>query len=526
MRRLCSRMSALVWLIAATLALVAVAGCTRESSPNAEDTITVAFWDDDGVLDLFVDQSSMYLVFLPLVARNADGELEGRLAERWEHSPDYQSWTVHLRQGVRWHDGVPVTAHDVKFTLDLLSGPVWLHTQPNAFTVTVLDDSTYTIEYHHQLADQVGKGSPLDPVTVYYPKHLLGQFDVNDDAYWDSVDSWFAHPVGNGPYRFVHYQPRIMMEFEANPDHYRGKPSIDRVILKFAETWATELLSGNVDVVNFATKPELLAVLGDDRFQAYHSINPRSNRLIAWNLRDELFSDATTRWALTMSINRAELHQILHMPAGLPIYDSPLTRNQYRRGEVPDPLPYDPERARQLLHEAGWRDDDGDGVLERNGRPFRFALLTPSSWPMKGGEAVYIQSQLRQVGIDVEVHTLENSLVVGRMRAGEFDAALTIQPPSFDSHLGILMFFGEESLIGYVNRDVVALLNELQSMVDPDEIDRIHRQLAPFLKADLPVTNLYPGVQTSVATRRVRGLSAPYRTDPVQYMDELWLEAP
>jgi peptide/nickel transport system substrate-binding protein len=503
---------------AGSLALAAL-GCTERPSTDRDSTITVAFFDSE-MIDLFSDQSSMYLVFLALVARNAYGELEGRLAEGWEHSPDFRTWTVHLRQGVRWHDGVPVTAHDVKFTLDLLSSPEWLHAQPGGFTVTVLDDSTYTIEYHHLLADQIGKGSPLDDYTVYYPRHLLQQFDRED---FDSWESWFSHPVGNGPYRFVRHEPRIMMEFEANPDFYRGKPSIERVVLKLADH-LTELLSGSVDVLSSARGQDLLTLSGDDRFQAYHSSSAGRNRVIAWNLRNELFRDASVRRALTLAIDRTELYQVLNMPAGLPIFDAPLSDGQYRRGEVPDPLPYDPEQARQLLHEAGWRDGDGGGVRERDGRPFRFTLLTPSGWPMQGGEPVYIQSQLRRVGITVEVQTMDWAVVTRRVTENQFDAALSIANASLDSPRGVLSFFGEESVIGYANRDVIALLEELKGTIHPDEVDRIYRQLARFVGADLPVTYLYPDTRSSVATQRVRGLSAPYRIDALMYMDELWLE--
>ncbi len=499
--------------------VVAALGCTRPPSADPDSTITVGFYEESMQL-MFSTESSMFLAFLPLVARNADGELEGRLAERWEHSPDYRSWTVHLRQGVRWHDGVPVTAHDVKFTLDLLATNAWLYAQPGGFSVTVLDDSTYTIEYHHQLADEIGKGSPLDGWTVYYPKHLLEHLDPEDHEGWDS---WFSRPVGNGPYRFVRYVPRIAMDFEANPDYYRGKPSIERVVLKFSEN-LVELLGGSVDVINFAQQRQLQALSGDDRFQSYYSSYARSNRVMAWNLRNELFRDASVRRALVLAIDRAELHQVLHMPAGLPIFDVPLSVGQYRRGEVPAPLPYDPERAKRLLHDAGWRDDDGGGVRKRDGKLFRFTLLTPSGYPMRGGEAVYLQSQLRRVGIDVEVQTMVLAAVRERMRASKFDAALTIQNASLDSDSGILATFGEESMIGYANPDVIALLNEMTKTIDPDEIDRIHQRLAPFFEADLPVAYLYPGVETSVATLRVRGLSSPYRADPLRYMDELWLE--
>ncbi len=512
-----------IQLSAGSLALAVAAGCARQPSTDPDNTLTVAWGlaDSGDLFDAFTDNSPMYLVFLPLVVRNADGELEGRLAERWEHSPDYRSWTVHLRQGIRWHDGVPVTAHDIKFTLDLLTTNEWLYARPGGFTVTVPDDSTYTIEYHHLRADEIGKGSPLDDYTIYYPRHLLQHLDPGD---FDSFFAWFTHPVGNGPYRYVRYLQQIMMEFEANPDYYRGKPSIERVVLKSTNAGVTELLSGNVDAVEYATQETLLALSGNDRFQAYHSSNPRHNRVIVWNLRNELFRDASVRRALTLAINRVELHQVLHMPAGLPIFDVPLSGGQYRRGEVPDPLPYDPERAKQLLDEAGWRDSNGDGVRERDGRPFQFTLLSPSGGPMRVGEDVYIQSQLRRVGIDVEIQTMGWSVVHDRLTTSEFEAALFYANASLDSPMGILPYFGEESFIGYANPDVIAPLNELLSTIDPDEIDRIYRQLAPNFEADLPITILYPGVQSSVAARRVRGLSTPFRASPLRYIDELWIE--
>jgi ABC-type transport system substrate-binding protein len=111
-----------------------------------------------------------------------------------------------------------------------------------------------------------------------------------------------------------------------------------------------------------------------------------------------------------------------------------------------------------------------------------------------------------------------------RVTASQFEAALFVANSSLDSPMGVLPFFGEESFIGYTNRDVIVLLNELQSTIDPNEIDRIHRQLAPIFEADLPVTFLYPNIGTSVASRRVQGLSTPFRADPVRYMDELWIE--
>jgi len=88
-----------------------------------ESSITVGVWGDEKILGPYWEVFAKFLVFHPLVWENEKGELEGRLATSWEHSPDYRTWTIHLRPDVKWHDGVPFTAHDVKFTMDLLAHP-------------------------------------------------------------------------------------------------------------------------------------------------------------------------------------------------------------------------------------------------------------------------------------------------------------------------------------------------------------------------------------------------------------------
>jgi len=135
-------------------------------------TITILYPGDETLLNHCEDWDLRLLVFLPLVSYNQDGEIEGRLAESWEHSPDYRNWTVHLRKDIRWHDGVPVTAHDIKFTLDLMMHPDVRWIQPDAHSITVLDDYAYTIK--HNLGPDY---SSVDDWSVYYPKHLLDDLD-------------------------------------------------------------------------------------------------------------------------------------------------------------------------------------------------------------------------------------------------------------------------------------------------------------------------------------------------------------
>jgi peptide/nickel transport system substrate-binding protein len=147
-----------------------------------------------------------------------------------------------------------VTAQDIKFTLDLRRKQ-----NPKEGSVEILDDYIFKVTYPEPK-------DGLDPLAVYYPKHLLEEFDPEEFYNWD----FWTHPVGNGPYRYVRHIPKAMVEVEANPDHYRGKPKIDRVILRFIENPITELMSGNIDAQGELSRLDLLAIENDSRFRSYY----------------------------------------------------------------------------------------------------------------------------------------------------------------------------------------------------------------------------------------------------------------
>ena len=490
---------------------------THRDSADESTTVTVLYPIDEYGLGPSQSTPAQYLVFLPLVARNVKGELEPRLARSWEHSPDYREWTIRLRTDVRWHDGVPVTAHDIKFTLDLFARPETLWGTTGAYDVTVLNDSTYQISFKKGL---YAVGSPLDDYNVYYPKHHLEGRDPADFYEWE----FWKHPVGNGPYRYVRTAPGIAIELEANPDYFRGKPAVERVVLKFGEGSLVELLSGNVDVLPYVSDVDLVKLKGEDRFEAYRWFNSARVKTIAWNHDHELFRDQRVREALTLAIDRRELYEVLNLPADLPVFDAPFTVDQFRRRDLPAGLSADPERASQLLEAAGWRDLDRNGVLERHGIEFRFDMQVPmggGAWTAQGSEkaAVYIEAQLRRVGVAMHIQTLEGLAARQRFETGDFQAA--IRDITYGSKSRV---FGEDSPLGYRDAEVIELLEEIEHTLDPDALDGLHRQLAVIFQRDLPVTFLYPSVVTTVAHRRIRGLSTPYRADPVWYMEELWIE--
>jgi peptide/nickel transport system substrate-binding protein len=489
----------------------AVAGCRpRDPAGSRRSTLIIAVPDNERELVAVDGELLKNLVFLPLLRANEDGELEGRLAERWEHSPDFRDWTFHLRHDIRWHDGVPVTARDVKFTLELLSHPDVLEVGPHDVeSVTVLDDATIRVRFGSWTASK----NFSSRYEIILPEHLLVHLDPKQYAQWD----FWTRPVGNGPYRFGHYVPKTMMRIDANPGYYRGRPRIEHVVLKFTRGAAmAELLSGNVDILVGAVPGHSASGPSWRAYYGIAGVGVAQPYGILWNNAHPRLQDSRVRRALTLAVNRRELARMLKLPESIPIIDGPFTPRQVRRGELPEPLPYDPEQARELFDAAGWRQQGGNGMREREGQSFRFTLLIGGE-PRSAQIAVYVQEAWRRVGISADIQTLDGSVLRRRVRDRQFDAVLTSVRRMQD-------WFGANSSLGYRNAQVVRLLERLPLAINPAENDDICRQLTAIFRVDVPATFLFPQVDTVIASRRVRGLSSPWRVDPIRHIDELWLD--
>lgn len=277
-----------------------------------------------------------------------------------------------------------------------------------------------------------------------------------------------------------------------------------------------------MDAVAYFNQADLPRIEADRRFRVYYEVQPFGLRVIYWNHRSPFFANALVRRALTLGINRNELRSVLNLPPDLPIVDAVFTTRQFRRGELPEPWPFDPDSAARLLDAAGWRDQDGDGVRERGRQQFRFvALVPPGGGPMlEQRSALYVQSQLRRIGVQMDIQTADVTIVSSRLRAGEFEAAFYPLHNSIDR----MERLGERSSIGYSNPRMIGLLRAAQATADPEEIDRIYRSLMTEFRADLPVTILFPEVHTFVVHRRIQGLRSPFQADSVMRMEHLWLE--
>jgi peptide/nickel transport system substrate-binding protein len=326
------------------------------------------------------------------------------------------------------------------------------------------------------------------------------------------------------------------MELEANPDFYKGKPKIERLVFKFGgSSKLTELLSGNVDVASYVKQTDIAKLAQDGRFRIYYSFYYNEAMALQWNHRHFLFKDATVRRALTMAINRRELFEVLNFPPDVPIFDGlgsyPRAQTQYEKGLLGEPIPFDPERARALLESAGWQDTDGDGIREKNGEPARFEVLVYSDRILSTVEpGVYIQDQLRSIGVQMDIKQSEQFVAGSAYFAGNFDAAFW-EVKNEPTTLLKQDWFGDKSPIGYKNPDVVRLLQEAEKAALANDLegeDRIFQKIWQIFINDAPVTFLFAWPEAYVAHKRLQGMGKTSKSvaviNPISIMEDLWIE--
>lgn len=483
-----------------------------------EDTLIVLAWGGDRLLMPWVNMPTMHLMFEPLFGWDRAGNIEGRLVKAWEHSPDGRAWTYHLRTDVLWHDGVPFTTRDIAFHRRL--GEIRPLYRP-VDSLVILDDSTFQRVFF-------GAGEPLDTWTTFLPSHLVENLDLSQSWDWD----FNFQPVGNGPYRYVRHVEKTMIELEANPDYYRGEPPIEHLILRLGGgDPVIELKAENIGLAAFGTVDvNHIPTLTQDPDLEYYWRTANGVAGLSWNLRDPIISDRRVRQAMAYAIDRSEMAAALDFPSAVPFRDVPLTEAQRLRGEAPPPLPFEPERSRRLLEEAGWTDQDGDGIREKDGQDLSVEVQTSGG----GMEMlVILQAQLRKVGIQIDI--VPNASVEDLVRAvrrrqiedvGEIQAVFSEWGRCLSQPFSILLGPPPDrnSAFGYRNESLIRIADAMERAIIPEEMDELCRQTWPIFQEDQPFLFLIPGLWLSAAHKKVKGLQNGTRVWASSNIMDLWIE--
>ncbi len=447
------------------------------------------------------------LIYNGLVKYDGDLTLRGDLAESWEVSPDGLTITFKLRRGVKWQDGAPFTAQDVLFTYQTMIDPK----TPTAYSgdylqvkqAEALDDYTFRVTYPKPFAPALGSWG-----LAMLPRHLLAGKDITKSPL-------ARRPVGTGPYKFQEWRAGEKIALTYNPDYFEGRTYLNGYLYVVKPDLATmflELKAGNIARMGL-TPLQYTRQTQYPKFQRLYNkyrYIPFSYIYLGYNQEDTRFADRRVRQALTHGINRQEIIDGVLMGLGQECTGPYKPGAWFYNPEVPR-FPYDPQKARALLADAGWR-PNAQGILEKDGRPFEFTSLTNQGNKIREDAAVIIQRRLQEIGILVKIRTVEWAAFIKEfIDKGRFEAVLLgwntgLDPDQYDIWHSSKTKPGELNFIHYNNPQVDALLDEGRHTFDMEKRRRAYFKIQDIIAEDQPYTFLFVPEALPAISKRFRGI--------------------
>lgn len=478
------------------------------SAPVRGGTVVVGLPADFDAFNEFVVESAFvnsfvsYGIFQTLVRYDENHRFIPALADSFGVSGDDMSVTFRLRDDIHWHDGVPVTSDDVVWSFDVSIDEETAYPNrsdlQNIEAAERIDERRVRFRFARVHADPLADFAEWAPM----PKHLLENVPPSDMRNAE----FNRNPVGNGPFRFVSWRANEQVVFEAYEDFYAGRPYIDRIVFRIIPertTLVTELLTGGVDLVPGIPPAEMARIEASPNADplTYPSV---SNVFIMYNIRDPRFEDPRLRRALTLAIDRQAIVDALLFGYG-EVANGPVTPAQWAHDPDLAPLPFDSDAAIALLAEAGWRDTDGDGWLDKDGRPLRFEMITNQDNALRSSILVVVQDNLGKIGVDVQPRNREFNVLVDDLVSGSFETivlgfnwSLRFDPSS------LLLTDAPFNGGGYANPRADSLALLAIATPERDDAEPFWNEYQRIVQNDHPISWLFVENERWGVSRRMR----------------------
>ena len=517
--------------LAVIAGLALLAGCNASIDNRAEDTgaestpaygdtfIQASIGDIGGLIpSLTSDQSSHEiggLIYDGLVKLDKDLNMAPAMAESWTYSPDCLDLTFKLRKDVKWHDGHPFTADDVVFTYRTMINPKTPAPFKEGFLLVkdaeAPDPYTVRVRYDKPYARAVETWG-----TYMLPKHLLQSF-AEAGTLRESPQN--SRPVGTGPYRFQEWRPGEKVVLTANPDFYEGRPHLSRIVYRVIPSQATiflELKAQGVDYVSTLTGMQYSRQTEYPAFRkAYHKFRyPASDyTFFGFNLKDPRFADRRVREAFAHAINKQELIDGVRLGLAREA-NGPIRPGTWAYTDKVVHYDYDPEKAKALLAQAGWKDRDGDGVVEdKEGKPFTLTIRTNQGNDERKKIAEIIQQRLKEIGINADIQLIEWAAFIKEfVKPRRFEVVVLGLGTGTDPDQYVVWHSSQQgpdqmNRTGYANPEVDRLLEAGRSSCVQSERVRYYHRIQEILAQDLPMIFLYFRDALPVVASRIHGVS-------------------
>ena len=513
-----------LYIAAALLFILTLSGCGRSSAPVIDyaeagsaaygDTIIAAsIGDATTLIPIVASDSASHdicgLVYNGLIRYDKDLNIVGELALNWDIEEEGRVIVFNLHRNVKWHDGAPFTAEDVKFTYEKLIDPNVRTPYSGDFfkieSLEIIDPYKIKVTYKQ----------PFSPALSSWgmwimPKHILEHEDLNKTKFGRS-------PIGTGPYKFVSWKSGQRIDLVANDEYFKGRPYIDRYIYKIIPDTATmflELQAKALDTMGL-TPLQYRRQTSSDSFKAsYNKFKYPSfgYAYLGYNLLNDKFKDKTVRQALNYAVNKEALIVGVLMGLGR-VCTGPFVPESWAYDKGLEPSDYDPTKAKDMLAQAGWSDTDGDGIIDKDGEIFEFTILTNQGNDLRKRAAEIIQHQLGAIGIRVKIKVVEWSVFLTEfVNKKRFEAVLmgwglSRDPDCFDIWHSSKTNEGEFNFISYKNPRVDNLLVQGRRVFDQEARAAIYHEIQRILYDEQPYMFLWIADSLPVVHKRFKNVS-------------------
>jgi len=425
-------------------------------------------------------------------------------------------FTFHLRKDIKWHDGVPFTGKDVIFSFNTIMNPK-IEAAPtrnylqDCESCKLVNEDPYIVQF------------------VWRKPYFLafsfsGSLDIMPEHYFKftNPDEFNSGPknatmVGNGPYKLERWDRKERISFVRNEDYYGHKPHLKKMVYGFVQdrTVGFKMLqAGDIDI-EALTKAQMKDNKDNPEFNKKFNINvsvANVYRYIGWNCRIPKFSTEKTRRALSMMVDRKRIVEDIYRGYALPLYGPahPDSANYSPEIEKISPA-FDIEAAKKLLAEDGWKDTDGDNVIERNGEPFRFAILYPSGSPEVESIANLVKNTFAQAGIIVTPSPIEWSVFIEKVERIKFDAMmlgwrLGVEDDPYQLWHSSQTIEKASNHCGFVNKEADRLIENGRRELDDAKRIAMFRKVNELIVQGQPYTFLLVDKRTIASDKRIQNV--------------------
>lgn len=473
------------------------------------DTVVVGMTAPKGVFNpLFrqtvYDDYVARTIFDTLLIVEKDGTYTENLAESVDVSADGLKYTFHLKPGVTYSDGTPVTAKDFAFVLKVLHDPAYDgETDALAFNIAGGRD------YFEGDAKDISGVKVIDDNTIEitvteataYTRDFLGDLPVMPESYYgknytkghlDGIKALHSKPIGSGQYVLKSFSPGQEVVLEANPNYFKGAPKVKTVIYKTTTdgTSLSMLQTGETDMDNITVTEDNVEELTSLGFLNVHILPTNGYGYIAFNHKEKKFQDPLVRQALTIGLNREEIVKGVYGPYANVLNIPQSTASWSYTDEGIETYPFDMEKAKQLMDQAGWK-VGADGIREKDGEKFKINFSATAENPVIDALLPIMTKNYKELGIDLTSETLDFNAIMDKKDTGNFDmffAAWSLTP---DPDATVYITDGAQNDIGYSNAKVDELTLAAKKELNQEKRKELYKQLYQELNKDLPVIFLY-----------------------------------